>query len=282
MLRHLEKNVLSGYYSGDLSEPESRHCEEHLRKCDMCREEFTSLVQLLDENVNPDEIAILDNVEATITKSVPLHTQSPNVPRRTHWWSGQAWSVAAVAASIIFVVAVTWGVFSSRSVDNAGLVSSSARTLEARLSGQAYSEFIPTRTGVASNSLSNEDELKRLSSNPHEIGRFYLQHSDFEKAVVPLEQAKERQPDSVEIRNDLGIAYMESASDGALENAIGKFKRALELNPGYEPARFNLALAYERLGDFSHAREQLNLYLQLDATSGWAKEVRSKLQLWNH
>src|SRR5437879_11623930 len=114
MLRHLEKNVLSGYYSGDLSEPESRRCEEHLRKCDTCREEFTSLVQLLDENVNPDEIAILDNVEATITKSVPLHTQSPNVPRRTHWWSGQAWSVAAVAASIIFLVAVTWGVFSDR------------------------------------------------------------------------------------------------------------------------------------------------------------------------
>src|SRR5207249_5057464 len=105
-------------------------------------------------------------------------------------------------------------------------------------------------------------------SNPHEIGRFYLQHNDFEKAVVPLEQAKERRPDSVEISNDLGIAYMESASDGALENAIRQFRQALEVNPGYPPARFNLALAYERLGDFSHAREQLSLYLQLDANSG--------------
>ena len=74
---------------------------------------------------------------------------------------------------------------------------------------------------------------------------------------------------------------MESTGNGGLENAVTQFKRALELNPGYPPARFNLALAYERLGDFSHAREQLNLYLQRDANSGWAGEVRSKLQLWN-
>src|SRR6266850_4149747 len=274
MLWHLKKNVLSSYYSGELSEPESRRCEEHLRKCDTCRREFTSLVQLLEESVNPDEMAILDNVEATIGKTVPMQIQLPNVAPRAPWWSA-VWNVAAVAASIILVVAVTWAVFSSRGADHA-LVGSSARTLEARLSGQVYSEFIPTRTGVASKSVSNEDELKRLSSNPHEIGRFYLQHNDFENAVVPLQHAKERQPDSVEVCNDLGIAYMESASDGALENAIGQFKRALELNPGYQPARFNLALAYERLGDFSHARDQLSLYLQLDANSGWAKEVRSK------
>jgi tetratricopeptide (TPR) repeat protein len=282
MLMHLKKDVLSSYYSGDLSVPERRRCEEHLRKCDSCRGEFTSLVQLLDENVSPDEIALLDNVEATIGRSVPIQFRPANDAPQVHWWSGRIWNVAAVAASIILAVAVTWAVFSSHSADNVVPAGSSARTLEARLSGQPYSEFIATRTGVASNSVSSDDELKRLSSDPGEIGRFYLQHNDFEKAVVPLEHAVERQPDSVEICNDLGIAYMESASNGALENAIAQFKRALELNPGYQPARFNLALAYERLGDFSHAREQLSLYLQLDGSSGWAKEVRSKLQLWKH
>src|SRR5438132_1227711 len=117
MLRHLDKDILSSYYSGDLSEPESRRCEQHLRKCDTCRGEFTSLVQLLDENVNPDELAILDNVEATVRKTVPIRIQAPNVAPRASWWPGPVWNVAAIAASIILVVAVTWAVFSRHSVE---------------------------------------------------------------------------------------------------------------------------------------------------------------------
>ena len=104
--------------------------------------------------------------------------------------------------------------------------------------------------------------------------------NDVAAAVIHLEMAEATAPNSVELHNDLGVAYMESTGDSALDKAIGEFQRALDLNPHY--ARFNLALAYEREGKFSQAEQQLHEYLQLDASSSWAKEVRSKLQLLKH
>jgi tetratricopeptide (TPR) repeat protein len=74
----------------------------------------------------------------------------------------------------------------------------------------------------------------------------------------------------------------ESTGDSALDRAIGEFQRALDLNSRYAPARFNLALAYEREGKFPEVEQQLQEHLQLDASSNWAKEVRSKLQLLKH
>src|SRR5207244_13041086 len=110
------------------------------------------------------------------------------------WVCVLVWIACAVTAVCLLVLGVTRAVFSSHGIDTVVFVGSAERTLEARLSGQAYSEFIATRTGVASNHVSNDDELKRLSSNPYEIGRFYLQHNDFEKGVALLDKALERQP----------------------------------------------------------------------------------------
>jgi tetratricopeptide (TPR) repeat protein len=283
MFQHLDKDILTRYYRGDLPEREIAPCEKHLVDCNLCRNEFASLVRLMDDNVSDDEAAILDQVEATLAKPAFAASSVNPVGAQRPSWFGSLWNLAAVAASIVLIVAATWAFFFNHSPDSSAPVAAAQRTLEARLSGQPYSEFIRTRVGsVSHNGVSTDDQLKRLSTNHHEIGRFYLEHDEFSEAVAQLEDAKGKQPDSVEVRNDLGVACMESGSEGALDKAVTEFKRALELNPRYAPARFNLALAYERLGDFSRAEEELNRYLQIDPGSDWAKEVKSKLQLWKH
>jgi tetratricopeptide (TPR) repeat protein len=119
--------------------------------------------------------------------------------------------------------------------------------------------------------------LKADGMSDVELGRFYLQHNDFDRAARYLAAAgKDQAPD---LHNDLGVAYLEQGDPGSLEKALHEFEAALNISPRYEPALFNIVLVYERLGRFQEAQERANLYLQVDSMSGWAKEVQSKLEL---
>jgi len=188
-----------------------------------------------------------------------------------------------VSIGVIVVAAATLILVRDGSLNAPHAAGTAQRTFEARYSGQPYSEFIHTRTASAEDHVVvGEDELKRMSQNRYEVGRFYLQHDDFGNAVAQLEEAKLKQPFSAEISNDLGVAYLESGTEGALQKALAEFQRSLQINPRYQPALFNMALAYERLGQFAAAEQQLSLYLQIDPDSDWAKEVKSKLQLLKH
>lgn len=274
-MQHLEQHILSNYLSGALPEQDLRSSERHLVECDSCRGQLAFLVRLLDENVSPEEMAIIESVESPVAERDRVVAPALSLYERFWRWAAPAWKPAAVSISIILIVAVSWTFFNRP-------VGGFERTFEARLSGQPYSEFIHTRTGSATDNppASSDDELKRLNADPRELGRFYLQHGDFTKAIAQLEDAKQKESSSVEISNDLGVAYMENGGDGSLERALGQFERALQFDPRYAPALFNLALVYERLGHLREAEQQLKLYLQIDSDSDWAKEVKSKLQLW--
>jgi tetratricopeptide (TPR) repeat protein len=256
-------------------------CEKHLAECNTCRTEFAFLVRLLDENVSAEESAILDGVEARLASHSPIPSYPPSVVKpAASSWAQSGWRLTAVAASLVLAAGTIWVLFFTPMAGRNEQSAVSGRTLEARLAGQPYSEFIHTRTGATpENSREAGDELNRLSADHHEIGKFYLQHNKISEAIGQLETAEQASPNAIEVRNDLGVAYMESPGDVALEKAIREFQQALDWNPRYEPARFNLALAYERAGDFSQAEQQLRQYLQIDANSNWAREARSKLQV---
>jgi tetratricopeptide (TPR) repeat protein len=279
-LEHLDRHTLSGYLGGDLPEHELSYCQRHLVECNSCRRELALLVRMLDEDVLPEESAILNRIEIAALQPGTM-TEPLNLYRRFCQWLRPRLKLAVVSATVTIIVATSLTLLFKNSSDTAVQLARSERTFEARLSGQPYSEFVRTRTGpVLDSPGSGNDALDRLGANHVEMGRFYAQHEEFAKAIAQLEEAKKLNPDSIEICNDLGVAYMESALDGSLEKAVDQFRRALQLNPRYEPALFNLALAYERLGQFSEAEQELRLYLQNDSDSDWAKEVKSKLQLW--
>jgi tetratricopeptide (TPR) repeat protein len=292
-LPHIDDSVLKRYYEGSLSGAETEDCEEHLAKCDTCRGGLAVIV-LMDENVSTDEASILDKAEASLPSRAPVNIPPGTVKpldgcalsglhslRSSR--SGRQRLVSKwpyIAASLVLSAGAIWALFSGQGPLRPEPSVPSVRTLEARLSGQAYSEFVPTRTGESRETEAQAGKtLNRISGDHHEIGTFYLQHRDVAEAVAQLEAAKAAAPNSVEIHNDLGVAYIESPGESALEKAVSELQRALELNPRYEPARFNLALAYEREGKFAQSEQQLQEYLQLDASSDWAKEVRTKLQL---
>jgi tetratricopeptide (TPR) repeat protein len=58
----------------------------------------------------------------------------------------------------------------------------------------------------------------------------------------------------------MGIVH---AEQGAYENAISDYRRALDADPGMEEAHYRLAQAYRQMGNAEKAKEELRLYGQL-------------------
>lgn len=79
----------------------------------------------------------------------------------------------------------------------------------------------------------------------YESGTEALEHEQTAKAIADLERAAELWPDSGEIQNHLGIAYLQA---GRRRDARDAFARAVELNCSNPSARRNLSLLDAELG----------------------------------
>ena len=74
---------------------------------------------------------------------------------------------------------------------------------------------------------------------------------------------------------NLGNLYDEQ---GRLPEALDFYRRALALNPNYADAHFNLALLCERQGDALKAVHHWKAYLKLDNSGQWAEIARRQLE----
>ncbi len=75
-------------------------------------------------------------------------------------------------------------------------------------------------------------------------------------AVIPLERARELEPDKGSVRETLARAYFRS---GRFGEAREEFERAVELEPVNDYAHFGLGLCLIRRGDRLGARRHLKL-----------------------
>jgi tetratricopeptide (TPR) repeat protein len=121
-------------------------------------------------------------------------------------------------------------------------------------------------------------EMTRRSANSHEMERFYLLQKDFSRAIPYLVMAEGEIGTSAAVHNDLGVAYLENGSAAETEKAGAEFRHAVEKDPSFEAAAFNLALFYERKNEIAQATAQWKRFLELDSESGWASEARDRLQ----
>jgi tetratricopeptide (TPR) repeat protein len=103
----------------------------------------------------------------------------------------------------------------------------------------------------------------------HRLGRY-------EEARAAYAQALRQDTRCCEAAYNLGSLY-EDLSD--LDAAIRHYRLALEIAPDYGDAHFNLAAALARAGRTREAGRHWERYLDLDASSPWARIARAHLEV---
>jgi Flp pilus assembly protein TadD len=91
-------------------------------------------------------------------------------------------------------------------------------------------------------------------------GTELLEAGDFNSATVPLEKARDLEPEKTSIREALGRAYFRS---GQFEPARAEFEAVVERAPTNDYALFCLGRALMQLGRNGEARKPLTLAAQL-------------------
>ena len=83
-----------------------------------------------------------------------------------------------------------------------------------------------------------------------------------EESVVAFHKSIELNPDFEIAQNNLGVVYLDGYGDP--KNSLEYFKNAISINPNYTLAYFNLARAYQALGDKSNAAEYYQMTMDLN------------------
>lgn len=106
------------------------------------------------------------------------------------------------------------------------------------------------------------DRLEILDGKSEQISmekfRMYLQVGDMERAFTEIESLVAEYPYEMRYLNILGDAYLEN---GRSEEAYPIFRKVLNEEPGYAPAMLSLASYYEKTGQDSLYRVQLDSVL---------------------
>ena len=106
-------------------------------------------------------------------------------------------------------------------------------------------------------------------------GSELLEHGDYSAAAIPLEQAREYEPDKTSIREALGRAYFRS---GRYERARDEFAAVVERSPVNDFAHFCLGRSLDKTGNRTAARRHLRLAAGLRPDRADYREYLNRLQ----
>jgi len=273
----LAEETLIDYLEGNLDLAIKAASEVHLIACDECRESLGFFMKILREEVSPEEA----NAVQTINQQ--WHRAKHGLPRRTGMFSSRLIRFVAIAAVLLVAFIAVRILLERQSQPRSAsevvqLLLAQHRPFESRLANEPHLPIVQTRggddAGIAYGLVAGE--MTRLSADSHQMGRFYLLQKDFGRSIPYLEIAEREVGAGAAVHNDLGVAYLEG--DGSrLEKAGEEFRHALNLDPAFAPAVFNLALFYERTNSPEPAAVQWKRYLQMDPNSDWAGEARARL-----
>lgn len=269
-----DPEAVGAFVEGRLGPTERTEILEHLDHCQRCR----------------NEVAALAGFEA-------IGRADPDRRDRSRWWL-----VAAAALVAVIGATLSWrsGMGPRDTVPVAPLVAATApleyRLVEARLTGGfAWAEFRgPVRS---STEVRNSPARLKLSGAAGEVlerasrdGSARMQHAaavasllieDPVDAIGRLRKVTTLRPNDAKAWSDLAAARYDSVTrfnkDAELPQALDEVNHALEIEPKAPEALFNRALIVQKLGTLEEAREAWKRYLEVDATTEWAREARNRL-----
>ena len=98
-----------------------------------------------------------------------------------------------------------------------------------------------------------------------------------EESVVAFHKSIELNPDFEIAQNNLGVVYLDGY--GNPKSSLEYFQNAIRINPNYTLAYFNLARAYQAIGDKSHAAEYYQMTMDLNKITEELseKDIRKRL-----
>lgn len=96
------------------------------------------------------------------------------------------------------------------------------------------------------------------------LGVLFNLSSEYDKAVDCFQAAVQISPDNAKLWNRLGASY---ANGNKPVEAVGAYQRALEIEPGFIRARYNVGVVCINLKSYKEAAEHLLLALNHQATS---------------
>lgn len=102
-------------------------------------------------------------------------------------------------------------------------------------------------TGCAGQS--NQQNL-RIAESKRNIGEAYMRQGDYTSALRELLEAEKMNPKDPFTQHDLGLCYREKK---LMSDALAHLNRAVQLKPGYTPARNSLGRVYLEIGQVDKA-----------------------------
>ena len=107
------------------------------------------------------------------------------------------------------------------------------------------------------------------------LGTIYFNARDRKEAEKYYLRAIEVDPDYALAHFDLGNVLDET---GRVADAIQTYLTALQLAPTYADAHYNLALAYEKIKEPRKALKHWQAYVKLDSTGPWSTHARTQIK----
>jgi len=95
----------------------------------------------------------------------------------------------------------------------------------------------------------------------------HLKAEEYDVALEKTDEALALDPRCPDLHNFRGVALCEL---GRVDEAIGAFRRSMELKADYQVAQLNLAFAHLRVGQLREAESQLEAILEQDPTQSAA------------
>ena len=286
------------FAAGILPAEEARLMMNHAAYCDVCGQELKCALE--DLQADPSDV-ISDFSSPQTDSEFPrrmastLVRQSYQTPTRTIAPRFVArWAWAAAAAVLVVSIAAT-GYWLMRNHDPGTMLAQAAaqeRQLPLRIPETPYAPVGVQRSSENGNpAILVEAEatiLRGLERDPGNVqllqykSRVELLRNRYRSAISVLSASADDPRSRAGVLVDLGTAWLAQglASQRAedLQRALSYLSDALEQEPVNLVARFNHAIAAERLSLLDSAETDWGLYLEKDSSSGWAGEARANLE----